>query len=257
MHYFIIGIAAFLTSLLTLFSGFGLGTLLMPVFAIFFPVKLAVGMTAIVHFFNNMFKLVLFGKHASKSIVFKFGIPAILGSLLGAFTLIHLSGLPPLLTFPFANHEAHVTLIKLVVAFLMIGFAVIELLPRFQSMSFNQKYISTGGLVSGFFGGISGHQGALRSAFLIRCNLPKASFIASGVVIACLVDLTRLSVYASHLAKGGISSNIQLIGCATLFAFLGIWTGNRFIEKVTMKSVQVVVSILLILIAMALGAGVI
>jgi uncharacterized membrane protein YfcA len=69
MEYFIIGAAALITSGLTLFSGFGLGTLLMPVFAIFFPIDLAVGLTAIVHFFNNLFKFALLGKHADKTIV--------------------------------------------------------------------------------------------------------------------------------------------------------------------------------------------
>ncbi|WP_206054762.1 hypothetical protein [Nitrosococcus wardiae] len=50
-------IAAFLASLLTLFSGFGLGTLLMPVVAIFFPVTVAVALTAFVYLLNNLFKL--------------------------------------------------------------------------------------------------------------------------------------------------------------------------------------------------------
>jgi hypothetical protein len=40
MQYFVISVATFLTSGLTLFSGFGLGTLLLPVFAIFFPIEI-------------------------------------------------------------------------------------------------------------------------------------------------------------------------------------------------------------------------
>jgi hypothetical protein len=34
----------------------------MPVFAIFFPVELAVALTAIVHFLNNVLKLALLGR---------------------------------------------------------------------------------------------------------------------------------------------------------------------------------------------------
>jgi len=34
---------------LTLFSGFGLGTLLMPTFVLFFPIEVAVAATAIVY----------------------------------------------------------------------------------------------------------------------------------------------------------------------------------------------------------------
>ncbi len=41
MEYVIIPLAALTVSCLTLFSGFGLGTLLMPVFALFFPIETA------------------------------------------------------------------------------------------------------------------------------------------------------------------------------------------------------------------------
>lgn len=59
MDILIICIAAFFTAILTFFSGFGLGTILTPVFMIFFPVDLAIALTGVVHFFNNIFKLVL------------------------------------------------------------------------------------------------------------------------------------------------------------------------------------------------------
>ena len=52
----VIGLVAFGVSLLTLFSGFGLGTLLLPAFAVFFPIEVAVASTAIVHAANNLFK---------------------------------------------------------------------------------------------------------------------------------------------------------------------------------------------------------
>jgi uncharacterized membrane protein YfcA len=82
MSYLIICLAALISSGLTLFSGFGLGTLLMPVFAVFFPVEIAIALTAIVHFLNNLFKLALLGKHADKTVVLKFGIPAFVTALL-------------------------------------------------------------------------------------------------------------------------------------------------------------------------------
>jgi len=59
VQYVVLCLAALAVSGLTLFSGFGLGTLLMPVFAIFFPIEIAIAMTAIVHLANNIFKLAL------------------------------------------------------------------------------------------------------------------------------------------------------------------------------------------------------
>jgi hypothetical protein len=49
MSFVLVGIAAMLASLLTFFSGFGLGTILLPVFGVFFPIRVAFGLTAIVH----------------------------------------------------------------------------------------------------------------------------------------------------------------------------------------------------------------
>ncbi len=38
--------------------------------------------------------------------------------------------------------------------------------------------------MTGFFGGLSGMQGAMRSAFLAKSGLGKEAFIATGAVIA-------------------------------------------------------------------------
>jgi uncharacterized membrane protein YfcA len=62
----IVCVAALLASALTLFSGFGLGTLLMPVVALFFPLELAIAMTAMVHLANTLFKIGLLGRKANR-----------------------------------------------------------------------------------------------------------------------------------------------------------------------------------------------
>jgi uncharacterized membrane protein YfcA len=65
----IICVAAFGASILTFFSGFGLGTILTPIFMIFFPVEVAIALTGVVHFFNNIFKLLLVGRNADKFVL--------------------------------------------------------------------------------------------------------------------------------------------------------------------------------------------
>jgi len=257
MEYLIICTAALLTSGLTLFSGFGLGTLLMPVFAIFFPIDVAVALTAVVHFFNNLFKLVLLGRNANKTAVFQFGIPAILAAFLGAWALLWLSDLKPLVHYQLLGHDFQVTPVKLIVAILMVFFALFELVPKFEKISLEKKYLPLGGILSGFFGGLSGHQGALRSAFLIKSGLSKESFIATGVVIACLVDVTRISIYSSHFSLTSSGENNVLLLAAIASAFLGALTGNCLVKKVTMRTIQVIVAIMLFGIAVALGTGMI
>jgi len=257
MEYFIVCLTAFIISALSLFSGFGLGTVLMPVFAIFFPVYIAVSLTAIVHLFNSLFKFLLLGKYADKSTIIRFGLPAIFSALLGASALFWLSGFKPLAHYRISGNIFQITPVKLVISVLMILFSLFELLPRFEKISFDKKYLPIGGILSGFFGGLSGHQGALRSAFLVRCGLTKESFIATGVAISCLVDFSRIFVYSANLPPVFKGNNLYILVFTVISAFLGAFIGNRMVKKITMRMIQLIVAIMLIVIAVCLGIGVI
>ena len=190
MDYFIICLVAFLTSILTFFSGFGLGTILMPVFALFFPIELAIALTGVVHFFNNIFKLFLVGNKANKSVLVRFGIPAIIAAFLGALLLLNITDLPSFYSYQIGNKTFEITPVKLIISVLLIAFSVIELIPFFDKLQFNKKQLPFGGLLSGFVGGLSGHQGAFRTAFLTKAGLTKEAFIATAVVISCFVDFS-------------------------------------------------------------------
>jgi len=257
MDLFVVCLVAFLASGLTLFSGFGLGTLLLPAFLLFFPAEVAVAMTAIVHFFNNIFKLAVLGKHADLKTVIRFGTPAVVAAAGGAALLFVFSDARPLVSYEILGRDAYITPIKVVMGVLIITFAAAELMPSFEHLAFERKYLPLGGLLSGFFGGLSGHQGALRSAFLVRAGLSKEGFIATGVVIACLVDVTRLAMYVNHLKTPELRQNLFLLVSATVSAFLGVVLGNMLRKKITMRTIQVIVSLLLFVIAIGLGAGLI
>ncbi len=99
MEIIIISLAAFVTAILTFFSGFGLGTILTPVFAIFFPIDLAIALTGVVYFFNNVFKLLLVGRKADKRVLICFGIPAVIAALAGAWLLLNITDLEPLFRY--------------------------------------------------------------------------------------------------------------------------------------------------------------
>jgi hypothetical protein len=165
MEIFIISAAAFFTAILTFFSGFGLGTILTPVFMIFFPVDLAIALTGVVHFFNNIFKLLLVGRKADRQVLLRFGIPAVVAAFAGAWLLLQMTDLQPLCTYQIGEKTFEVSPAKLTVSVLLILFAVIELVPWFGKLQFGRKKLPLGGVLSGFFGGLSGNQGALRSAF--------------------------------------------------------------------------------------------
>ncbi len=255
MEIFIISFTAFITAILTFFSGFGLGTILAPVLMIFFPVELAIALTGVVHFFNNIFKLFLVGKHANKGVLLSFGIPAVLAAIPGAWLLLQLSDLQAFYTYEMFGKTFEVSPIKLVIAILLIIFALMDLLPRFKNMQFDRNKLVLGGVLSGFFGGLSGNQGALRSAFLIKAGLSKEAFVGTAVVVSTFVDFTRLSVYATRLLHVGLYDNLNIILFATLSAVAGAYLGNQLLKKVTLQFVQITVAIMLLFLAIAIGSG--
>ncbi|MES2679594.1 MAG: TSUP family transporter [Bacteroidota bacterium] len=257
MEMIVLSLAAFIIAILTFFSGFGLGTILTPVFMIFFPVELAIALTGVVHFLNNIFKLTLVGRNADKQILIRFGIPAIIAAIAGAWLLLHIPDIKPLFSYQLFGKNFEVYPVKFIISILLICFAILDLVPFLNNLRLGKKMLPLGGLLSGFFGGLSGNQGALRSAFLIKAGLTKEVFIATTVVISCFVDFTRLSVYATGFFKSGLDQNISVVAAATLSAIAGSFVGNRLLKKVTLKFIQKLVAILLIMVSLALCAGLI
>lgn len=257
MEILIIVVAAFVTAILTFFSGFGLGTILTPVFMLFFPVDLAIALTGVVHFFNNIFKIILVGRSADRAVLIRFGIPAVIASFIGAWVLLHIPDSQPLFDYTLFGKTFEVYPVKLIISVLLIIFATMDLIPYFDKMQFGRGKLPLGGVLSGFFGGLSGNQGALRSAFLIKAGLTKEAFIGTAVVVSTFVDFTRLSVYATRFVKSGLSDNIMLVVFATIAAVAGAYIGNKLLKKVTIKYIQILIAIMLIIVSLALGSGLI
>ena len=135
MEYVIISIVALLVSGMTFFSGFGLGTLLMPAFALFFPLEVAIAATAIVHLANNIFKLILIGKYAVMSIVLKFAVPAAIAAVFGALLLNYVSDLEHIASYTFGDKEFFITPVKLIIALLMVISSSLYL-PKVKKINF-------------------------------------------------------------------------------------------------------------------------
>lgn len=253
MEFFIICITALVGAALTFFSGFGLSTLLLPVFGLFFPIEVAIAMTAVVHFLNNIFKLGLTYPAINKKIAFTFGLPAMVAAIAGSWLLTKVSA-TILFTYPLGQKMMHITLLKCTIGILMMLFALFEILPTLKRWTVSPGWIPLGGLLSGFFGGLSGHQGALRSAFLLRLQMNKQAFIATGIVIACMIDVSRLSMYAQDFSKAN-SLPWQLVGAATLSAFAGAWLGNKWLKKIALPTFQWLVALFIMVFSIALIAG--
>jgi len=249
-------LTAFLASLLTLFSGFGLGTLLMPVAAIFFPVAVAVALTALVHLLNSLFKLAVLGRHVAWGVAVRFGLPALVAAIPGAWLLSAMAGLPPLARYSLAGLEAQISPVKLAVGALLVLFAAAEAGGWAKRVQVGAGLLPLGGLLSGFFGGLSGHQGAFRSAFLVHAGLSPQAFVATNAAIASLIDLTRLAVYGLNLERLLDQAGAGLVVMAALSAFAGVLVGRLGVRKVTIGAIQRLVAGLLFTLGVLLIAGI-
>lgn len=257
MTHLIIILSAFFFSGLTFFSGFGLATVLTPVFILFFPIPIAISLTAVIHFFNNLFKLFLVGNNSNREVLLKFGLPAIIGAVFGSFLLLTITKKSFIINYHLFKHNFHVEFINLIIGILIFVFAIIEVLPQSNKISFNKNLLPFGGILSGFFGGLSGHQGAFRSVFLLKCGLSKEQFVATGVLIACIVDFVRLSIYGTNFLNKEVVSEFPLMALAVLFAFLGSYLASRYLQKVTVGLIKTTIATMLFAISIGLITGVI
>ena len=251
MEYIAIPAAAFIASVLSFYSGFGLGTLLMPVLALFFPLPAAIAATAVVHGSNNLFKIMLVGLKADRDLVLKFGLPAIAAAAAGAWALHAFTALSGGASFSYV-----------LLALLMLGFAAMDIHPALKAVKFDRKYLPVGGLLSGFFGGLSGHQGALRSAFLVKTDVTPEAFVATNAVIGFMVDCARLGIYAYTIfllgdagGAAGFPAGVAAVSVAASVA--GVVIGLKFLHKVTISLIQAITAAMLGAIAVFLGAGLI
>ncbi len=78
------------------------------------------------------------------------------------------------------------TPIRCVIAILMAVFALIDLFGVAEEWVLDPRWMPAGGILSGFFGGLSGNQGAFRTMFLLKAGLTKEELIGTGAAIGCL-----------------------------------------------------------------------
>lgn len=247
MEYLLIGIFSFGAALITFYTGFGLGTILMPIMAIFFPLPLAISITAVVHLFHSLLRTALLWSKINWKIAFRFGGPAVLAAIPGALLLQKLSSLRPIAIYAWGK----ISWLHLLIGSCLILLGTMEI----RKKGFGKKYLFYGGLLSGFFGGFTGNQGAFRSAFLMRFDLGKEAFVGTSALISIIVDLVRLAFYGIAFKSLVTGANFLPLAVAVVSALIAVGFGMIWLQKVTFKLIQKCVIILLyvlgILIALA------
>ena len=231
-------LAAFLVAAMVLMSGFGLETLLTPLFVVFYDIKIAVFLVAIIHFSNNLFKLGLFFRHLDWAILKRFGAISIAGAFVGSLL----------------QAELESETLKIGLGILLVILGTVEFLPPRFSWSLPKRLDPLGGFLSGLLGGVLGNQGAVRSAYLLNYSLSKEAFVATATIIACLIDATRIPIYLLSYYNEIAMAWPYLIA-TILAAFFGTLIGKSLLDIVSLGAFRRVVagSVVVVGIAMAMA----
>jgi uncharacterized membrane protein YfcA len=224
-------LAAFFAAALTLMTGFGLGTILTPVFLIFYDVKIAILIVAVVHLSNNLLKLSLFKSYVSLDILKRFGALTLIGAFIGAFFQGRMDS----------------SAVKILLGASLIFLGLKEAAGFGEKLRLPQKIDFIGGFLSGLLGGFVGNQGAIRSAYLLNYNIPKETFVATAAIIASVVDVTRIPVYIFN-NKDVLADNVILLLITTASAFAGTFAGKRVLKKISLKTFKFYVAATIVII---------
>lgn len=210
----------------------------MPVMAVFFDVKVAIFLAAIVHFFNNVSRLALYRSEINWTIIRRFGAVSIIGAFVGSYAQIFLDS----------------AWLKVGVGLFLTVYAILALIPNTVKVELPSSVDFIGGFLSGLIGGLIGNQGAIRSLYLLKYGLEKKELIVSSALIAVIIDSTRIPIYA-YTNFTYLVDNILLLTLIVLSAILGTVIGSRILPKVSYELFKkiILIAVLVVGVLMVLG----
>ncbi|MEY3049283.1 MAG: hypothetical protein RL365_1321 [Bacteroidota bacterium] len=218
----------------------------------YYPPELAIALTGFVHFVNSALKSAL-NRSVNWKIVLVFGLPSLLAAVIGSVFLTMLSN-KTLILFDLTETllTKPVSLLTFIIGFLMMSFSILELTLKGKSTALP---LWLGGAISGFMGGLSGHQGALRSLFLINRVGKVSAFVSTAAFIGLMTDVSRNSIYLVSLNWANV--DVPQLVLTLIAAAAGVIIGTRLLKKITFGFIQTVVSIGLFLLGSATITGLI
>lgn len=216
-------------------TGFGTSTIMVPTLILFYPVPETLLFVGIIHWFGDIWKLVLFKKGFRWKLVLSFGIPGIAATFVGASLVFNIP--------------------SAALSRILGSFLVVYVVYLFFKSSFKIKPSLfsgiCGGTLSGFLAGVFGIGGAVRGLFLMAFDLPKEVYIATAGAIALIIDSTRLTTY---LLRGARLEHLPLWGLLIFVpaSFAGAKIAQSVVNKIPQEHFRKFVAVFLLLVGIKL-----
>ena len=224
-HALAIIVAGVVAGAIAAISGFGIGSILTPLLAMWIGTKLAVALVSIPHFIGTALRFFVIRQHVDRHVLWSFGLTSAAGGLVGA--ILHLWLRSAVLGY--------------VLGALLVFAGIMGLSGLAARMRFGKRTAWVAGALSGIFGGLVGNQGGIRSAALMGFNLQRDAFVATATAIALLIDLCRMPVYAV-LQFQQIVAQRQLALIATVGVVAGTLSGKWMLQRIPQAIFRAIVS---------------
>lgn len=205
-------------------SGFGIGSLLTPLLAARYGMPLAVAAVSIPHAIATAVRCWRLRSHIDWSVMRSFGVLSAVGGLTGALL--------------YSRFDA-VMLTRILGALLIATgiAAVTEWVKRIHAHGAGANLL---GLTSGFFGGIAGNQGGLRSGALMAFRLSPVALVATATATGLAVDAARLPVYLWTTGSKLVALGTPIL-TATIGVLIGTFIGERLLMGLSARAFRLVV----------------
>lgn len=216
-------------------AGFGIGSFLIPLVSVRTGTKVAIALVSVPHFFGTSVRFWLLKSKVNRKILSRFGLLSAAGGLTGA--LLHsffVSGL-----------------LQIIFAIMLILAGIVGVLQVSKRLRFGKKGAAIAGLASGFFGGLVGEQGGIRSVALLNFDVEKEAFIATTTATGLIVDAVRMPVYFLTLFSQ-VSQFLFIIILSSAAVITGTLAGNVVLKRIPEESFKRIVSLLILILGIFL-----
>ncbi len=221
----IISLLSIVSGIIGTVSGFGMGTVMTTVLIYFLPFSHIILLVGILHWFHGLWKLLFFRSGFNWPLILKFGIPSMIMTIVGASLAA----------------ESYQRMLAMLFSLFLIAYVCYLFCGPTVRIKANWRSALIGGGISGFFAGIFGVRGAVRSAFLTAYDLPKDVYLNLAGTVGILTDTTRVITYMMR----GIELSASLWYGLIFFvpaSFLGVYIGQHIVDRIPQQYFQHVIA---------------
>jgi uncharacterized membrane protein YfcA len=219
-------------------AGFGIGSVLTPAIGAVTGTKLAVAAVSIPHAIGTSIRFWRFRHEIDWKVVRSFGLTSAAGGLAGALL----------------NTWATSRTLELVFGSLLVLAGESQITGYAKRWRLSGTLAWLGGALSGFFGGLVGNQGGIRTAAMLGFEVNKRQFVATTTAVALLIDMARVPIYLA-VETAELARMWPMLALATIGVIIGTLFGEKLLARVPEQRFRMIVGVLLLLLGVSFLIG--